>query len=90
MKIILWRYYISLGHLWKFEFDDVVETAKTYRCKTEDGESRVLMKANDGVADIHDRTNYPYIDFYSTGDSSRKFAVEQIYKFFITKWGLYY
>lgn len=85
MKITFYRYYIALGRLNEFEYNDVIEHKKTYSCY---GGERRLKKENDGVACIHDRTSYPYIDFYSTENSSREFAIDKIIEFLTDKWGL--
>lgn len=83
MEINFYRYFISYGKLSCFNFKECKETPKCYWAN-----GRRLLKSDDGVADIKDRTSYPYIDFYSTKDSSREFAVKNIIKFLTEKWGL--
>ena len=83
MEINFYRYYISYGKLRCFHYKTYKETPKCYW--VDDGR---LLKSDDGVATIKDRTSYPYIDFYSTKDSSMEFAVKSIIEFLTEKWGL--
>lgn len=84
MTIKRYRYYISHGHLEGTEMEVERETDKCYHTKN----GCRLLKKDDGEANIKDRTTYPYIDFFSTTDSSRENAVKSIIKFFTEKWGL--
>ena len=77
-----YRYCISLGCM-NEDVVSVQEKAKSYI-----GEGFRFLKSEDGVADIRDRTSYPYITFYSTKNPSREYAVRKIKEFFSKKWGL--
>ena len=77
-----YKYLISFGIL-RLDAIPVRETEKAYI-----GMVNRFLKSEDGVADIKDRTCYPYITFYSTKDPSREFAVKSIRKFLAEHWGL--
>ena len=76
-RLILYRYKISMGYMIREEIDIVKETPKCYF-----GKYCRILKKDDGIPVLKDRTTYPFIDFYSTKDPSREFAVEKILEFF--------
>jgi len=82
--ITLYRYRIALGNLDCTTHKIVKETDKCYFC--EDG--RRFMKEDIDKADIKDRTNYPYVDYFSTKAVTRQQAVKKIKDFFTQRWGL--
>ena len=76
-QIIHYRYYISLNKMEAYAIDIKKETNKCYF-----GTHRMFKKSEDDIPALKDRTSYPYVDFYSTKDSSMEYAILKICKFF--------
>lgn len=79
MIIIHYRYKIAMGYMMKEE----IEVRETQKCYI--GSNCRILKADDNVPRLKDRTSYPFIDFYSTKDTSREYAIEKILEFFREK-----
>ena len=77
MKIIHYRYKIAMGYMMCEEIEVIKETSKCYF-----GNCCRILKSDDGVPVLKDRTTYPFIDFYSTENQSREYAIECILQFF--------
>lgn len=84
MEIIYYRYLISYGRINTIKLKVIKETPKCYF--TDD--NKRILKSDDNIVQIKDRTCYPYIDFYSTKDQSREYAVRKIIEYLTTMWGL--
>lgn len=76
MIITHYRYKISMGYMMKEE----IEVRETERCYI--GSHCRILKDHDGIPVLKDRTSYPYVDFYSTENPSREFAIENILELF--------
>ena len=76
MTITHYRYKISMGYMMKEEIE-VRETDKCYI-----GSNCRILKLHDGIPVLKDRTCYPYVDFYSTKNPSREFAIKNILEMF--------
>lgn len=89
MKIKFYRYFISYETLSCYTFDVTSETKKHYILAENSfiGTQRrtKIAKEDDGIAIFKNRTLSPYIDFYSTENSSRDFAIENICEYFKSK-----
>ena len=80
------RWYISLGQLEILPPERIAkETPKCYFGIT----GTRYLKAEEGEAGIKDRTNYPYVDIWSTKDLPRAAAVQKILEFLQKYWGLH-
>ena len=77
MIIVHYRYKISMGYMMMEEIEVIKETPKCYF-----GSHCRISKNDDGIPILKDRTTYPFIDFYSTENQSREYAVENILQFF--------
>ena len=78
MTITYYRFSISRGYMTVEEIE-VRETQKMYigsdcGCR--------IRKDEDDIPVLKDRTSYPFVDFYSTKDPSREYAIEKILEFF--------
>lgn len=89
MKIVRYRWLISYGTIQEEEFD-VEEKEKSYIGTYNYGGVCRFLKSSDDKAKIKDRTTYPYIDFFSTKDSSKEYAIGKIIDFLVNHWGLDY
>ena len=77
MKIIHYRYKIDMRCMVCEEID-VRETENCYI-----GEYCRILKSDDGIPRLKDRTSYPYVDCYSTKDTSKGNAIRSILKMFM-------
>lgn len=86
MKIKFYRYFVALEKLCSYTIDVTKETNKHYLLADGSfigGQRRTkIAKEDNGISILKDRTCYPYIDFYSTENPSRDFAIENICKYF--------
>ena len=57
-----------------------IEVRETPKCYI--GTYCRILKADDDTPRLKDRTSYPYVDFYSTKDQSKEYAVKKILEFF--------
>ena len=84
MKV--YRYFITYACLSSFEVEVVKETPTYFFLadgSTINGQKRTkISKKEDGIPVLKDSSHYPYIDFYSSKDSSREFAIENILQYF--------
>ena len=75
MTIKYYRYLIAMRCMTEEELE-VSETNKCYF-----GPFRIL-KTDDDMPRLKDRTSYPYVDFYSTKDQSKEYAIKKILELF--------
>ena len=80
MKINRFRYYITYGTMEEHVID-ANETPKMY-VATSSAFRINIKKEEDDVPTLKDRTSYPYVDFYSTKNQSREYAIQKICEFF--------
>ena len=76
MIITHYRYKIAMGYM----ITEEIEVRETEKCYI--GSNCRILKSDDDTPRLKDRTCYPYVDFYSTKDPSREYAVERILEFF--------
>lgn len=84
MKV--YRFFITYNCLKCYEVE-VVKEMPTFFFLADDSyigiQKRIkIPKKDNGKAILKDSAHYPYIDFYSTENESREFAVENILKYF--------
>lgn len=84
MKV--YRYFITYGCLNCYEVEVIKETP-TYFFLADGSYVGIqkrtkISKKENGKVILKDSAHYPYIDFYSTENQSREFAVENILKYF--------
>lgn len=84
MKV--YRYFVTYECLDCYEVEVVKETPSFFflakGSKIGPQVRSKISKKEDGKVVLKDSTNYPYIDFYSTENQTREFAVENILKYF--------
>lgn len=84
MKI--YRYFITYERIVCYEVNVTRETPTYFFLadgSTINGQKRTkISKKEDGIPVLKDGAHYPYIDFYSTKDSSMEFAIENILQYF--------
>ena len=87
MKV--YRYFITYGRLIDYEVEVVKETPSYFFLadgSVINGQKRTkISKKEDGISVLKDSAHYPYIDFYSSKDSSKEFAIENILQYFKDK-----
>lgn len=84
MKV--YRYFITYGRLMDYDVEVEKETPTYFflvNGSSINGQNRArIPKKEDGIPILKDSTHYPYIDFYSSKDQSREFAIKNILEYF--------
>ena len=76
-SIVVYRYCIALHKMYRW----VVKITKETPCFYMNACTRI-KKEDYGYPIFKDRTSYPYVDFYSTKDTSREYAIRNILEMF--------
>ena len=83
MKV--YRYFVTYSRLSCYDVEVTKETPTYFYLasgsKNGSQNRTKIAKKENGKAVLKDSTHYPYIDFYSTEDQSREFAIENIIKY---------
>ena len=84
--MLVYRYYITYECLKCYDVEIVKETPTFFYLadgsKIGTQNRTKIKKIEDGKVVLKDSTSYPYIDFYSSKDSSKEFAIENILQYF--------